>query len=135
MSGTPDRKGNARDTQYNRTERAHTHPKPMPARISKDIAEDQLEVVHDDKSCQVDLKPVLPLPLLDLAIELPEDHLPERYQQYAQRDVVDLGVHNGCDRNDATIWAFRIVGGFEGREVAFTNPPWVLDEAGGNPEG
>lgn len=107
----------------------------MTSGISHDIAENELEVAHDDEYCQIDLEPVLPFSLLDLLIKLPKNPLPQRNQQHTQGNVVDLGVHNGRHGNDAIVWALRLVRRLKGWKFSLADTPGVLDEAGGDPEG
>ena len=112
-----------------------THLEPVPICVNHDIAENKAEVAQNDVCCQEDIRPVLWFTLLDFLIELPEDQLAQRNHQRTQRDVVDLGVHDGRHGHDAVVWAPGFVWGLKGWEFALAHTPRVLDEACSYPKG
>lgn len=55
-----------------------THLESVATRVINDVAEYEFEVVHENEGGEVDLEPVLFLPLVDLAIQISEYSLSER---------------------------------------------------------
>jgi len=94
-----------------------------------------LNVVQHDKRRQVDLPPGLALDRGDELFKLVHDPLPQRRQDGLDDDLVQLGIHDGRDRNLAVVGArgVRDLGDAEG--VGARHLPRDLDDSGDGPEG